>query len=68
MLLEDSLPTWLQALALTATFGILSLMSCALYLGGGVAIGRCLASPVAFRIFNLLMGGLTLGSVALLFL
>ena len=54
--------------ALTAVFGIISLMSCALYLGGGVAIGRFLASPLAFRVFNLFMGGLTIGSVALLFL
>ena len=44
------------------------LIVCALFLGGGVAIGRFLASPLAFRLFNLFMGGLTLGSVALLFL
>ena len=65
---RPDLPTWSQALALTATFGIISLASCALYLGGGVAIGRFLASPLAFRTFNLFMGGLTIASVALLFL
>jgi threonine/homoserine/homoserine lactone efflux protein len=64
---RPDLPTWLQAVALTAVFGACSLMSCALYLGSGVAIGRFLASPLAFRIFNLFMGGLTIASVALLF-
>ena len=65
---RPDLPTWLQALALTAALGTISLASCALYLGGGVGIGRWLASPLAFRLFNLFMGGLTIASVALLFL
>lgn len=66
--IRPDLPTWLQALALTAALGVISLAACALYLGGGVAIGRWLTSPLAFRIFNLFMGGLTVASVALLFL
>jgi len=65
---RPDLPTWLQALGLTAVLGVISLVSCALYLGGGVAIGRFLASPLAFRLFNLFMGGLTIASVALLFI
>jgi threonine/homoserine/homoserine lactone efflux protein len=65
---RPDLPSWLQALPLTAVLGTISLFSCALYLSGGVAIGRLLASPLAFHLFNLCMGGLTIASVALLFL
>lgn len=60
--------TWLQALPLTAIMSVVSFVSCALYLSGGVAIGRWLESPLAFRIFNLVMGGLTVASVVPLFL
>jgi len=65
---RTDMATWVQALPLTAVMGVISFISCALYLGGGVAIGRWLESPLAFRVFNLLMGGLTIASVVLLFM
>lgn len=64
---RPDMQAWVQALGLTAVFEACSLASCALYLGGGVAIGRLLSSSLAFRLFNLFMGGLTIASVALLF-
>jgi threonine/homoserine/homoserine lactone efflux protein len=49
-----------------AVMGLVNLPSIALWAGFGVALGRRLKTPLHWRLFNLLMGGLTAGCVSLI--
>jgi threonine/homoserine/homoserine lactone efflux protein len=57
-----------SAAALCMAFAITTLLATSIWAGFGVAIGRLLQTERSFRIFNGIMGLLTAGSVALLFL
>lgn len=57
-----------SAAAVAVTCSLVNLPSISLWAGFGVALGRLLRSPRAWRVFNLTMGGLTIACVGLILL
>jgi len=58
----------LSAVLIIVLMGLINLPSIALWTGFGVALGRLLKTAGHWRCFNVLMGGLTAGCVAMLLL